>query len=157
MSRLDALFDGGQAQLDLVVFRTHAAGQLEIALGAFDPAENFGPSFGVARAAVVGSHAFAGGRRSVSIAAARMTKGETADAWTAHRPTPKPRGAARRVVRGHVQRLEIVVLGLDLGPLFEREAAAPEKILNLTPHPRERMQMPAAASRPRKADVDPVL
>ena len=50
---------------------------------------------------------------------------------------------ARRMIARNVERLEVVIVVLDLGSLVDREAQLDEDVDDLVEHLRERMEVPA--------------
>jgi hypothetical protein len=63
---------------------------------------------------------------------------------------------ARGVLRGHVERLEVVVIVLELGPLHDEKAHAGEDGLEPLPEERQRMAMPEERRASGQRDVDRV-
>src|SRR5205823_1278224 len=62
----------------------------------------------------------------------------------------------RRVVARDVERFEVVVVGLDLGPLDDGEAEAGEDRDDLVVDARERVERAARRSPPRQGEVEPL-
>ena len=61
---------------------------------------------------------------------------------------------ARGVVGRHVQRLEVVPVGLDLRPRADHEPELEEDVLDLAPHLRQRVQRPQPPTARRQRHVD---
>jgi hypothetical protein len=60
----------------------------------------------------------------------------------------------RRMVRGNVERLEVVVVVLDLGPRHDRVTGAGEDLFDAQHRLGDRVQPAAALASPRQSDVD---
>src|SRR5205807_1916505 len=63
---------------------------------------------------------------------------------------------ARGMVARDVQRLEVEVVGLDLGPLADREAEAGEDRDDLVVDAREGMERAAGRAPPRQREIEPL-
>ena len=61
------------------------------------------------------------------------------------------------MVLGNIERLEIVIIVLDIRSASDLEAHARESVNNLVDRERQRMHSAALPTRPGKGDIDPLV